>query len=255
MIFLGGRLRIVALTPAISCVECASDGKQRQALYAAFTAASVLASCIYKHGEDPPKNLHNSLYFPAISNLPEYGNSDKSFSFRITKSFNVQHRLIYLAETQEQKTILLKFTRTYSIELHDLCFRLGHAPQILSFKKLPGDWYVVAMEYLPCASRLSSAFGLATYRETWKEQLWTLVHAFHEKGFVHGDLRDPNIVCSGQQVILLDFDWGGKDGEATYPTALLCKELMEGRTSNGLKIRKEDDKRILTNTLNTLPRS
>jgi len=34
---------------------------------------------------------------------------------------------------------------------------------------------------------------------------------FHDAGFVHGDLRDANIICDGDSVMLIDFDWGGKD--------------------------------------------
>ena len=37
-----------------------------------------------------------------------------------------------------------------------------------------------------------------------------VVHSFHQKGFVHGDLRLPNVVCKDDSVMLLDFDWGGK---------------------------------------------
>lgn len=31
--------------------------------------------------------------------------------------------------------------------------------------------------------------------------------------------------------MLVDFDWGGKDGEVFYPTRNLHDELREGRTS------------------------
>ena len=187
--------------------------------------------------------------------MPVYRQENKQSVFRIATWYSegVEHRLIYLAETQEHGTVLLKFTRTYSIELHALCSSLGHAPNIIGFQRLPGDWYAVAMEYLPSAARISRARELATYRETWTNELKALVNTFHARGLVHGDLRDPNIVCDGRRVMLLDFDWAGKDGEASYPTAKLCKELTEGRLNAGLKISKEDDIRVLNNTLNALP--
>ena len=72
---------------------------------------------------------------------------------------------------------------------------------------------------------------------------------FHSKGLVHGDLRDPNILCNGESVMLVDFDWGGKDGEALYPTGNLNYELLEGRASNNLRITKADDWRVLEKTL------
>ncbi|KAE9399796.1 hypothetical protein BT96DRAFT_769871, partial [Gymnopus androsaceus JB14] len=45
----------------------------------------------------------------------------------------------------------------------------------------------------------------------------------HDLGFVHGDLRGPNILvqkdfaAEAPAVLLLDFDWPGKEGEAFYP--------------------------------------
>jgi RIO-like serine/threonine protein kinase len=39
---------------------------------------------------------------------------------------------------------------------------------------------------------------------------------------VFGDLRDPNILydTSEARVVLVDFDWAGKDGESRYPAML-----------------------------------
>jgi hypothetical protein len=48
---------------------------------------------------------------------------------------------------------------------------------------------------------------------------------------------------------LIDFDWGGTDGEVLYPTAILNDKLLEGRVSNDLRITKEDDRRVLRKTL------
>jgi hypothetical protein len=42
------------------------------------------------------------------------------------------------------------------------------------------------------------------------------VDTLHEADFVHGDLRQPNLIVVGEDVWLLDFDWTGKVGEAFY---------------------------------------
>jgi tRNA A-37 threonylcarbamoyl transferase component Bud32 len=52
------------------------------------------------------------------------------------------------------------------------------------------------------------------------EQLKRALARLHEAGFVFGDLRVPNILISGDRVMLIDFDWCGKDGETTYPIDL-----------------------------------
>ena len=77
-----------------------------------------------------------------------------------------------------------------------------------------------------------------------------LILHFHGQGFVHGDLRDANILCGNDGIVkLVDFDWGGEQGKVSYPMPTLNDELLVGRVSEDLKITKEDDLRILGNTL------
>ena len=53
-----------------------------------------------------------------------------------------------------------------------------------------------------------------------------LVHEMHDEGLFHGDIRHPNVLvrkdintnpdlCGG--LLLVDFDWGGKESETRYP--------------------------------------
>jgi tRNA A-37 threonylcarbamoyl transferase component Bud32 len=87
------------------------------------------------------------------------------------------------------------------------------------------------------------------HRDRWTKELQNLVSSFHARGLVHGDLRDANIICKGDSVMLIDFDWGGKDGQVFYRTANLNQELRDGRASNDLRIIQEDDRRVLGKTL------
>jgi Ser/Thr protein kinase RdoA (MazF antagonist) len=80
------------------------------------------------------------------------------------------------------------------------------------------------------------------------------MQSFHDSDFVHGDLRESNILCDGERVMLIDFDWGGKAGVVSYPTARLCSELRDGRQDTSPKITKDDDRRVLQNTLSELQR-
>jgi Ser/Thr protein kinase RdoA (MazF antagonist) len=82
--------------------------------------------------------------------------------------------------------------------------------------------------------------------------LEALIKSFHDNGLIHGDLHEPNILCSGGEVMLIDFDGGGKVEEAYYPTAQLCLELTNGRDGDNPKITKADDTRVLGNTLKEL---
>jgi len=107
----------------------------------------------------------------------------------------------------------------------------------------------VAMEYIESGVPITHPNLLAAHRDHWMAELQDLMDSFHEKDFVHGDLRDANIICKNDSVMLIDFDWGGKEGEVSYPTSNLNAELLEDRVSDDLIITKEDDRRVLKNTL------
>jgi serine/threonine protein kinase len=259
---IGIQYRLVTLTPALSCMPDASDGRDRRALYTAFTAASVLQA--YIQGDvnrylvaKPPAIQKNTYHFPAISKLRIYGSSALEYlKFQILQRHDdLSNHWLYFAETggPDSQTILIEFVRHYSVDLHAFCAKSGHAPQVLAYEKLPGGWHAVAMEYILNSVLITDSPLLTTYRDKWTEEMKTLVQSFHDNGFVHGDLHNPNIICDDRgNLFLIDFDWGGKEGEAFYPTAKLNEELLEGRTSVDLKITRSDDDRVLHKTLDKL---
>jgi len=105
------------------------------------------------------------------------------------------------------------------------------------------------MEYVESGIPITHPSLLPARRAHWMAQLEHLMEKFHEKDLVHGDLRDANIICKDDSVMLIDFDWGGKDGDVFYPTPNLNEELLQGRASDDLRITKEDDRRVLMKTL------
>jgi hypothetical protein len=203
----------------------------------------------------PPEMLRDPK-LPYISALPKYGDSDKELHFRILRLHpDVQeYRLLYVAETRDNKQIIVKFTRRYSIELHAKCAKQGHAPNILGFGQFPGGWTVVAMEYIYPSMHPSRSPDLTRHLDKWMDDLQRLVQSFHNDGFVHGDLREPNILCDGEKMLLIDFDWGGEVGKTCYPHARLCSELWDERDGSDPFITKEDDNRVLGNTFDGLKR-
>lgn len=266
LVVVDSQIRLISLTPAYSCIRSASEGRDRESLYRAFTAASVLQAHILNDTQnllDNPSTApiipDNARRFPAISRLSTYGPSDPQspdLTFEIVDAFDTRsYRLLYLAKTRRsgvEKHFIIKFAQRYAIELHDLCAKQGHAPSILAYERLPGGWLAVAMEYIEDSTSITSSGLLTQHRDRWTEELINLVKTFHAEDFVHGDLRDVNILCKNDVIMLVDFDWGGKVGEATYPTLDLIFELLGGRTSNSLKITKDDDVRVMKKTLDKL---
>ncbi|KAH9167048.1 hypothetical protein EDB89DRAFT_2127435 [Lactarius sanguifluus] len=229
------QIRLVSLTPTLSCVQSASD-------------AQIL--------EDAQKlnDARKLLMDPTAAEMPAGDRRYPAISQLSVSKFVVSLMIVYTIVFYKAKSpgidelILIKFVRRYSIDLHHFCAKAGHAPSILGYERLPGGWFAVAMEYVkPDTSITESTHGVR-----WKQELVNLMGSFHAKNLVHGDLQDDNIICRGDSVILVDFDWGGKVGEASYPTLALNPELLDGRESDGLIITMDDDVRVLRKTLDKM---
>jgi len=277
IIALGHQYRLVPLTSTLSCVRHANDGADREKLYTAFEAAHVLLAEILKdstkYSATPPRPIPAGCHrFPAVTQLQRYphneGSEEDSVDFSIRKfhASRQNDRWVYLAtiSDQPQISILVKFTRWYSVELHNFCQRSGNAPRIFGFERLPGGWYGIAMEYLESARSLFEVgqlwkHGFITDAELpgseWVQELQALVSAIHDRKLVHGDLRAPNILYNRQKPILIDFDWGGEAGKARYPVPLdqLNDDLVGGRNNmDDVLISPEGDMRVLRNSLSFL---
>ena len=83
-------------------------------------------------------------------------------------------------------------------------------------------------------------------------ELQDLVKSFYVEKFVHGDLWDTNIICDSEWFFLIDFDWGGKLGEACYPVKFyeLNPELVQEQSSSNILITAEDNDQVLETTTN-----
>ncbi|RXW23259.1 hypothetical protein EST38_g2597 [Candolleomyces aberdarensis] len=171
VILLGHQYRLVPLTPGLSCQESSAGGRDRKALYAAFVAASRLIELIdddlYRHliMHPPDRILDHAFNLPAVSMLRKHdpgvsSDSHERIEFRITSRYHSyvlrdDYQLFYATLTSginddqpaTAKEILVKFSQTYSIELHDYCYEQGHAPRVYGFERLPGGWFGIAMEY------------------------------------------------------------------------------------------------------------
>ncbi|KAG5653092.1 hypothetical protein H0H81_002317 [Sphagnurus paluster] len=121
--------------------------------------------------------------------------------------------------------VCIKFTRSYSKEAHELCVMLDIAPRLRGFEKIPGGWYMVVMDridegyYSYNNFRKSSKFH-AAHTSPLHDAIWKGLKSFHDRGFVHGDVRDVNLMVarSGEaRFRLIDFDWAGEVGKVLYP--------------------------------------
>ena len=248
------QVRNLPITPSFPCND--REFKDRVPLYAVFSAARDLLASLNTDAENfvklPPLAIPPThRRFPNIQSLLRFPNGKERIQFQITESLgdHLQHTLLYVAFTlgPRSKTILVKFARKYGKDLHQFCANEGYAPALLAFEQLPGDWVGVAMEYFPLASCVDESPLLQDCGDTWLDQMGKMVKQFHSNGYVHGDLRVPNFIVDGERLLLVDFDWGDKEGHATFPDIPLLPILREGR--GVMKITQHHDNTVLTDTM------
>ena len=125
---------------------------------------------------------------------------------------------------------VVKFTRQYGDEGHKLMESEGVAAKLLfcEFEVGMGLWVVVTHYYECEEDAVPSEEGIAKLRQGLRK--------FHDAGFVHGDIRSPNVlVGADRRPLLIDFDWSCKVGVARYPIQLnMNLKWPEGTREGGL---------------------
>jgi serine/threonine protein kinase len=91
---------------------------------------------------------------------------------------------------------------------------MGFAPTLRGFEPIAGGWKMVIMDVIGggyCELKSPTPALL----DKIKDKLVRL----HQEGYVHGDVRDVNIMVeqNGSDFMLLDFDWAGKITKVRYP--------------------------------------
>jgi tRNA A-37 threonylcarbamoyl transferase component Bud32 len=138
-------------------------------------------------------------------------------------------RLLFLAiEDGSHQQLLVKFTRRYATEVHELLASARHvlAPQLFACEDLPGGWKMAVIEFLPQEQWLTLDVFLrknpgANTEAAVRDQLGEALNILRCGGFVHGDIRPYNILVSTLgadiNVRLIDFDYSGEAEKDRYP--------------------------------------
>lgn len=169
------------------------------------------------HTRNPPSPPNQSQ--PQPMQLFPYPTSFTSLVDSKNQSF-VYHshldnnKLIFRAKPCDGSSDLcVKFVRQYSKEVHEYCASINAAPKLLGFESMPGGWYMVVMTFIEGYDMLYESESLIP-----TDKIRAVIDQLHQSGYVHGDIRDTNVmVSSNGHVILLDFDWAGESGKVRYP--------------------------------------
>ncbi|KZT12935.1 uncharacterized protein LAESUDRAFT_638568, partial [Laetiporus sulphureus 93-53] len=140
-------------------------------------------------------------------------------------------RLLFTGTTvEENRPTVIKFSHRYSEDVHRVCAKHNCVPSIIGTTLLPSRWNMTVMELIadPWVN-IADAYNTLRGRKfsIVREQLKALLSILREGGFVHGDLRDTNILVNTDTMIIkvVDFEWAGKEGEAQYPAFLNVRSV------------------------------
>ncbi|CAA7270480.1 unnamed protein product [Cyclocybe aegerita] len=125
-----------------------------------------------------------------------------------------------LGDTDEE--VIVKFTARYNEVAHRLLADAQLAPKLHFCGRVVGNLFMVVMDRVDGKSIWQLQKDDKPVPAIVLEKVTEAVGILHANGIVFGDLQGPNIlhVASKDHVVLVDFDWPGKDGESRYPASL-----------------------------------
>ena len=157
-------------------------------------------------------------------------------------------------------SVIVKFVEQYCIDAHRLMAYNGYAPSVIAFEQVTSRYHVVVMEYIQDTETLHEYVKNEQNKkhpvDKLKDHCSKALRIMHEGGYCHGDLRGNNILVkrkeTTQPIVIVDFDWSGKTGVATYPLFMNHVDLTwpEGATDGEL-LHPDHDKYWMEKIFNT----
>jgi hypothetical protein len=170
--------------------------------------------------------LQRELFYPYPQSYKRLGTEETVTVEFIYGSRLDSNTLMFRAkEIGSERHLMIKFTCRYAEEVHrTLAEPDGEqrrwAPELYGCDALHGGWKMVVMEYLDDEHWTTLANDGSRAGDSRKEIENAMQHLW-SKGYVHGDLRRPNIFISkskcSTEVRLIDFDYSGKANSDRYP--------------------------------------
>jgi thiamine kinase-like enzyme len=231
----GNRVRVEPLTPIFDLSTHWREKRARHAIASALDALMAAVDNIEAHYKsiqaDAKANqfqwrttlfLQKARGFPFMTSYEDDGQ-------RVTFTYHERlddEKLIFSAILHHRPNFeecLVKYTWRYSEAAHNYLASHGSAPRIRRCVRISADWTAVIMD----KSTYKVLYGLRlsdVEQEKVRRKVRSVVQTLHQGGFVHGDIRDTNILIDlgslaseDVAIHLIDFDWAGRMGEAKYP--------------------------------------
>ena len=157
--------------------------------------------------------------------------------------------------TSPPRDIVVKFMQEpYGASAHEALAEAGLAPKLLYCGKPSlksggpsyGEIEMIVMEYVDgdTVAALKTRRIWDDMKDVVRSEVRRALQILHEqKSLVYGDLRGPNVmVTKDKKVKLIDFDWAGVEGQATYPSLISdeSRKWADGVVARGVIQKKHD---------------
>ena len=139
---------------------------------------------------------------PVHPSFPEVIIGDKYYNVQINSQFANyllwEVTLLNKQETHENVYVKVVQKHKYSLDTHQLLSKVGYAPKVLATSFIPGNWLLVYMECLDNRLMLNRITNNLNDQErnNLREKIEKVVKYLRDSGYVHGDLREGNILSS-----------------------------------------------------------
>ncbi|KAI0252373.1 hypothetical protein BJV78DRAFT_350633 [Lactifluus subvellereus] len=257
----GVRVRVEPLTPIFDLSTHWRETKARHAIASSLDALIVAVRNIQAHYDaveaeakaNPVPSREYDLHLQKARGYPfmtSYNDNGQEITFTYDARLD-NAKLIFSATLNQPNSdqCLVKFTRQYSEAAHNYLASRGSAPTLRQCVRVSAEWTAVIMD----RSKYQVLYGLSlpeADQENVRRKVKSEMQMLHNEGFVHGDIRDTNLLVdldslASDDVVVhfIDLDWAGRIGEARYPIGVNTKTVKrpDGVKSGELITKQHDE--------------
>jgi len=180
------------------------------------TSAYPKLSCLFPN----PTPVDTSNALPKLTYRQFLSRAGQPTSTLVDLNATTAMYIAVLDDTSED--VIVKFTAHYNDAAQRLLAEAGLAPKLHFCGRVVGGLYMIVMERVDGTSVWQLQQDNSVIPAIVATKVEEAVRLLHSEDIVFGDLRTNNIiyVASQDRVVLVDFDWPGKDREARYPVTL-----------------------------------
>ena len=159
------------------------------------------------------------LLQPQFPFYNRYTDGITTHQFVYEKQIDFKRAFIAHLEDNPEDKIFVKFALCYGEDAHETAYAYGFAPKLRAVERFADGWVMddVSDRYRWMRKPLKKKVCQAAEKA---------LAQLHKDGYVHGDVRETNIMVKRDgvnseglgDIVLVDFDWAGKENTVRYPS-------------------------------------